>query len=349
MRQKIVHHGLIRLQREEHLSEDSLGDKLTMIRTPLCDLLGIDYPIIQGGMAWVSTSELVVAVSEAGALGILGAGNAPPDWVEAQVQAIKSRTNKPFGLNVPMFSSFVEEIFQICVRERVPVVTTGAGNPGHFISALKRGGVFVMPVVASVALAKRLERAGADALIAEGSESGGHIGDVATLPLVPQVVDAVKIPVVAAGGFGDGRGLAAALALGAVGVQMGTRFICTTECPVHENYKGMILKAGDRSTIATGHSLGHPVRALRNPMTRKFEEMEKQGLTEAELIEFGTGKLRLAVINGDVIEGSFMAGQIAGMIRDVAPATELIQRIVKESEAILTRLPNYVILAKDVA
>jgi len=313
-----------------------------MIRTPLCDLLSIVHPIVQGGMAWVSTSELVVAVSEAGALGILGAGNAPPNWVEAQVRQIKIRTRKPFGLNVPMFSPFLEDVFDICVREHVPVVTTGAGNPGPYIPTLKQAGVFVMPVVASVALAKRLERAGADALVAEGSESGGHIGDVATLPLVPQVVDAVKIPVVAAGGLADGRGLAAALALGAVGVQMGTRFICTTECTVHAHYKDMIVRAGDRATITTGHSLGHPVRALRNPMTRKFEELEKRGLTEAELIEFGTGKLRLATVDGDVVGGSFMAGQSCGLVNDVVPASELVQRIVAEAEAVLARLPQYV-------
>jgi len=312
-----------------------------MIRTALCDLLGIDHPIIQGGMAWVATPQLVTAVSEAGALGILGAGNAPPDLVETQVRQIKAVTNKPFGLNVPMFSPYVESVINICVREKVPVVTTGAGNPSSYIPVLKQAGVFVMPVVASVALAKRLERAGADAVIAEGNESGGHIGDVNTLPLVPQVADAVKIPVVAAGGFADGRGLVAALALGAVGVQMGTRFICTTECAVHQNYKDMIVRAGDRATITTGHSLGHPVRALRNPMTRKFEKMEKTGLTEEELIEFGTGKLRLAV-EGDVVEGSFIAGQSCGLVNDIVPVAELIQRIISDAEMLLHRLPKYV-------
>ena len=313
-----------------------------MIRTPLCDLLGIEHPILQGGMAWVSTPELVVAVSEAGALGIIGAGNAPPNLIEAYVRQVKARTQKPFGLNVPMFSPFVQDVVNICVREKVPVVTTGAGNPSAYISVLKQAGTIVIPVVASVALAKRLERAGADAIIAEGSESGGHIGDVNTLPLVPQVVDAVKVPVVAAGGIADGRGLVAALALGAVGVQMGTRFICTTECAVHQNYKDMIVKAGDRATITTGHSLGHPVRALRNPMTRKFEEMEKQELTEEALIEFGTGKLRAAVEAGDVVGGSFMAGQSCGLVNDIIPAAELIQRIIAEAEALLRRLPQYV-------
>jgi enoyl-[acyl-carrier protein] reductase II len=313
-----------------------------MIRTSLCDLLGIDHPIVQGGMAWVSPPELVVAVSEAGALGILGAGNAPPDLVEAQVREIKAKTNRPFGVNVPLISPFIREIVDICVRERVPVVTTGAGSPSAFIPELKEAGVFVMPVVASVALAKRLERAGADALIAEGSESGGHIGDVGTLPLVPQVVDAVTVPVVAAGGIADGRGLVAALALGAVGVQMGTRFISTTECPVHENYKRMIVRAGDRATMTTGRSLGHPVRALRNPMARKFEEMEVQGLSEDQLFEFGTGKLRLAAVEGDMTGGSFMAGQSCGLVKDTVPVAELIQSIISEAEGLLQYLPQYV-------
>lgn len=312
-----------------------------MIRTPVCDLLGIQHPILQGGMAWVSTPELVVAVSEAGALGIIGAGNAPPDLIETYVRQVKERTQKPYGLNIPMFSPFVQDMVNLCVRERVPVVTTGAGNPSAIIPPLKRAGIIVIPVVASVALAKRLERAGADGLVAEGSESGGHIGDVHTFPLVPQVVDAVKIPVVAAGGIADGRGLVAALALGAAGIQMGTRFICTTECQVHPNYKDMVAKAGDRATITTGHSLGHPVRALRNPMTRKFEEMEKQALTEEQLIDFGTGKLKRAVVDGDVMEGSFMAGQSCGLVNDIVPCAKLIQRVMAEAEAVLSRLPQY--------
>jgi enoyl-[acyl-carrier protein] reductase II len=292
-------------------------------------------------MAWVSTPELVVAVSEAGALGIIGAGNAPPDLIETYVRQVKERTQKPYGLNVPMFSPFVQDIVNLCVRERVPVVTTGAGNPSAIIPELKRAGTIVIPVVASVALGKRLERAGADALVAEGNESGGHIGDVNTFPLVPQVVDAVRIPVVAAGGIADGRGLVAALALGAVGIQMGTRFICTNECQVHRNYKDMVVKAGDRATITTGRSLGHPVRALRNPMTRKFEELEKQSLTEEQLIEFGTGKLKLAVVDGDIAEGSFMAGQSCGLVNDIVPCAELIQRIIAQAEAVLGRLPQY--------
>lgn len=309
-----------------------------MIRTPICDLLGIEHPILQGGMAWVATAELVSAVSEAGALGILGAGNAPPEWVREQIQAIRSRTEKPFGVNVPMFSPTVRETLQVCVEERVPVVTTGAGNSGPFIPMLKEAGIKVVPVVASVALAKRLVRAGADAVIAEGMESGGHVGDICTLPLVPQVVDAVDVPVLAAGGFADGRGLAAALALGAAGIQMGTRFICTEECIAHPNYKQRIVQANDRATIVTGHALGHPVRAIRNPMTTYFAELERRGVDEAELIALGTGKLRLAVEQGDVEQGSLMAGQVAGLIRDVVPVRDLIQRIVAEAEATIQRL-----------
>ncbi len=298
-------------------------------------------------MAWVSMAELVVAVSEAGGLGILGAGNAPPDWVEDQIRRIKAKTSLPFGVNVPMFSPYVRDVAEICAREKVRAMTTGAGNPAALIPMLKQAGVIVIPVVASVALAKRLERAGADAIIAEGMESGGHIGDVATLPLVPQVVDAVRIPVVAAGGFADGRGLVAALALGAVGIQMGTRFIATEECPVHSNYKNMIVKAGDRSTISTGHSLGHPVRALRSPMTRKFEELEKTGISEEELLSFGTGKLRLAAVQGDLTGGSFMAGQIAGMVDDIVAVKALIQRIAAQAEGILESLPRYVTAKVD--
>ena len=249
-----------------------------MIRTILCDLLNIEHPIVQGGMAWMATAELVAAVSEAGGLGILGGGNAPPDYVRAQVQETKARTRKPFGVNIPIFSPYVDEVVQICIDDEVPVVATGAGSPGPWMAQLKEAGIKVMPVVASVALAKRLERMGADILVAEGTESGGHIGDVATLPLIPQIVDAVSVPVVAAGGIADGRGLAAALALGAAGVQMGTRFICAEECVAHPNYKQKIVRAGDRATITTGHSLGHPVRAIKNPMTRKFEAIDRKSV-----------------------------------------------------------------------
>ncbi|MCR4407522.1 MAG: enoyl-[acyl-carrier-protein] reductase FabK [Anaerolineae bacterium] len=315
-----------------------------MIKTRLCTLLGITHPIVQGGMAWVATAELVAAVSDAGGLGILGGGNAPPDYVRAQIREVKRWTDKPFGVNIPLFSPYVDDVVQICIEERVKVVATGAGNPAPVMPPLKEAGITVIPVVSSVALAKRVERMGADAIVAEGMESGGHIGDVATMPLIPQVVDAVNVPVIAAGGFADGRGLAAALALGAVGIQMGTRFICTTECIVHPNYKQKIVEAGDRATITTGHSLGHPVRAIKNPMTRKFQEMEREAeINEEELIKLGTGKLRLAVEEGDMVNGSIMAGQISGLIHDVIPTRELIERIVSEAEAVLNQMPSYII------
>jgi len=304
--------------------------------------LGIEHPIVQGGMAWVATAALTAAVSEAGALGILGGGNAPPDYVRAQVRETKRRTRKPFGVNIPLFSPYVDDVVSICIEEGVRVVATGAGNPGPIIPRLKEAGILVMPVVASVALAKRLERMGADIIVAEGMESGGHIGEVTTLPLVPQVVDAVKVPVVAAGGIADGRGLAAALALGAVGIQMGTRFVCTSECEVHPNYKDKIVRAGDRATMVTGTSLGHPVRSLRNPMSHEFDELERRGASEQEIIEFGTGKLRLAVVEGDVNHGTVMAGQVAGMVNDIVPCKELVERIVAQAEDVLKSMPRFV-------
>jgi len=295
-------------------------------------------------MAWVATAELVSAVSEAGGLGVLGAGNAPPNYVRDQIKKIREKTDKPFGVNVPLFSPYAEEVVKVCIEEKVPVMTTGGGNPAPYIKPLREAGIIVIPVVASVALAKRLERMGADALIAEGMESGGHIGDVATLPLIPQVVDAVKVPVIAAGGIADGRGLAAALALGAVGVQMGTRFICTEECIAHPVYKEPIVKAHDRATMVTGQSLGHPVRALKNPMVHRFQELEKMGASEEEIIEFGTGSLRRAVLEGDWENGSFMAGQCAGLVRDIVPVKVLLERIVAEAEEILAKkLPAYVV------
>ncbi len=309
-----------------------------MLTTALTELLGIPHPIVQGGMAWVATWELAAAVSEGGGLGILGAGSAPVDWVRGQIRSLKAHTTRPFGLNVPLFSPFVEEVVALCIAERVPVVTIGAGNPTPYIGPLKEAGAIVIPVVASGALAKRLVRSGADAVIAEGEESGGHIGSVSTMALVPQVVDAVTVPVIAAGGVGDGRGLAAALALGAAGVQMGTRFICTCECIAHSNYKAAIIKANERSTMVTGASIGHPVRCLRNPMARAFEELEQGGATDEEIIAFGTGRLRRAVVEGDVASGSVMAGQVAGLVHDIVPAAELVRRTVAEAEAALDRL-----------
>ncbi|NLG29130.1 MAG: DUF561 domain-containing protein [Chloroflexi bacterium] len=314
-----------------------------MLETRLTRLLNIEHPILQGGMAWVATWELAVAVSEAGGLGILGAGSAPPAFVAEQLRKIKEHTTRPYGVNVPLFNPCVPEIIALCIAEHVPVLTTGAGNPAPYIDALKAADIRVIPVVASAALAKRLERAGADAVVAEGMESGGHIGEVTTLALVPQVVDAVQVPVIAAGGIADGRGLAAALALGAAGVQMGTRFICTGECIAHANYKQAIVQANERSTMVTGVSIGHPVRCLRNPMAREFEELERRGASEVEIVEFGTGRLRLAVTEGDTTHGSMMAGQSAGLVHDVLPAGEVVRRTVAQAEQVLAALPRHVV------
>lgn len=313
-----------------------------MIHTELCDLLHISCPIFQGGMAWVSTAPLVAAVSNAGALGIIGSGNAPPDFVSEQIDQVRERTERPFGVNIPLFSPFADQVVQTCIDKHVPVVTTGAGSSGAYIDALHQAGIKIFPLVASVALAKRLARQGVDGLVVEGQESGGHVGDVSSMPLIPQVVDAVDVPVVAAGGIADGRGLAAALALGAVGVQMGTRFICTTECSVHENYKRKILEAGDRATIITGASLSHPVRTIKNRMSRQMAQMEKTAvITEEELIAFGTGKLRLATEQGDVENGSVMAGQVSGLVNDIIPVAALIERVISQAEAQIARLARF--------
>jgi len=313
-----------------------------MIRTVLCDLLGIQYPIIQGGMSWVSLAQLAAAVSEAGGLGNIGAGNAPPEWVREQIAETRRRTDRPFGVNLALMSPYVEQVVQVCIEEQVAAVTAGGGNPGPYIERLKRESIKVIPVVASVALGRRLERMGADALVAEGMESGGHIGETATMPLVPQMVDAVAIPVVAAGGIADGRGLAAALALGAVGIQMGTRFVCTEECPVHMNYKQCIIRAHDRATITTGHSINHPVRCIKNPFVLEFQELEKRGASDEEVVAFGMGALRRAAAEGDVVRGSVMAGQIAGMIKDIRPVKELLEDIVAEAEEVMRRLPSLI-------
>lgn len=314
-----------------------------MLTTAITRLLGIRHPILQGGMAWVGTAELAAAVSEAGGLGIVGAGSRPADWVRDQIRQVRQRTSLPFGVNVLLISPHAADIVQVVIDESVPVVTTGAGTPGPFMPALKARGIRVLPVVASVALAKRLERMGADGFVAEGMESGGHIGELTTLVLVPQVVDAVRVPVVAAGGIADGRGLAAALALGAQGVQMGTRFVASTECIAHQAYKDKIIAARDRSTVATGYRLGHPVRALENRFTRQFAEMEeRREITEADLIEFGTGRMRLGSIEGDVDNGSLMCGQIAGLIGEVKTCRQIVEKTVAEAEAIIGGLPAFV-------
>ena len=299
-----------------------------MQKDAISSLLGIQYPIIQGGMAWVATHELAAAVSEAGGLGVIGAGHMPPEALRQEIRQTKERTKKPFGVNVMLRSPFVREVMQVVIDERVPVITTGAGNPAEYIPALKEVGTKVIPVVASVALAKRLERSGVDALIAEGMESGGHVGEVSTFCLIPQVVDAVSIPVIAAGGIADARGVAAAFCLGASGVQIGTRFVVSTECVVHENYKNAVLKAKDRSTVLTGVSTGHPVRVLENILTKEFAALERQQTPAEELDRFGAGKLRLAAREGDVRQGSVMIGQIAGMVEEIKPVKAIIDELV---------------------
>ncbi|MBQ8301259.1 MAG: nitronate monooxygenase, partial [Clostridia bacterium] len=259
------------------------------MKTRLCELLGIEYPIIQGGMAWVATAELAAAVSNGGGVGLIAAGNAPGEVVREQIQKAKSLTDKPFGVNVMMMSPFVDEVMQVILEEKPAVVATGAGNPGKYIAALKEAGIKVMPVVASVAMAKKMEKDGADAVIAEGTEAGGHIGELTTMVLVPQVVDAVSIPVIAAGGIADSRGAVAAFALGADGIQVGTRFICSTECIAHENYKQAVLKAKDRDAVVTGRSTGAPVRALKNKLTREYDRLEKEGASFEEIEALGVG------------------------------------------------------------
>ena len=294
----------------------------------ICKLLGIKYPIFQGGMAWIGTAELASAVSNAGGLGLIGAGHMPPDILKKEIQKCKDWTDKPFGVNIMLMSPFVKEVMALMVEERIPVVTTGAGNPGEYLPALKEVGAKVIPVVASVALAKRLAKGGVDAVIAEGCESGGHIGEISTMPLIPQVVDAVDVPVIAAGGFADSRGLAAAFSLGASAIQMGTRFVLSKECIAHENYKNFVLKAKDRSTVVTGRTLGHPVRVLANKLTRTFHEMEAAGASPEELEQLGAGKLHLATHKGDVENGSVMIGQISGMLDDIKPVKDIIDDIV---------------------
>ena len=310
------------------------------MRTEICDLFGIEHPVIQGGMAWLGTAELVSAVSNGGGLGIIGAGNAPPSWVREQIRATREWTSRPFALNIMLMSPFVEEVIRVALEEGVSIVTTGCGNPGVYISTFKEAGIKVMPVVSSVALATRLERSGADALAAEGLESGGHIGETATMALVPQVVDSVAIPVVAAGGIGDGRGLAAALCLGAQGLQLGTRFVCAEECVAHPNFKQKLLEARDRSTVVTGYATGHPVRCIENRLTRQFQALEKGGALVEELELFAQGKLELAALEGDTEDGSVMAGQIAGLIAEIKPAAAIIKEIVDQAESIIARLSN---------
>lgn len=301
------------------------------------ELLGIRYPIIQGGMAWVATWELASAVSNAGGLGVIGVGGADAGWVEAQIRQMKEHTDKPFGVNLMLMNPQADEIAELLVREKIAVITTGAGNPGKYMDRWKDAGAKVIPVIASVALARLMERGGADALIAEGTESGGHIGSATTMTLVPQVADAVKIPVVAAGGIADARGFAAALMLGARGVQMGTRFVAAKESVVHENYKEKIIRAKDIDSEVTGRSTGHPIRVLRNKMTREYLRMEKEGAGLEELEKMTLGALRRAVVDGDVMNGSVMAGQIAGLVKSEDSCAQIMKEIVTGAEQLLNR------------
>lgn len=305
------------------------------MKTEITELLGIEYPVIQGGMAWVAEYHLAAAVSKAGGFGIIGAASAPPEIVREQIRKVKELTDRPFGVNVMLMNPNAPEVAKVVVEEGVKAVTTGAGNPAAYMKMWKDAGIKVIPVVASVAMARMMERAGADAVVAEGTESGGHIGSSTTMTLVPQVADAVKIPVVAAGGIGDGRGVAAAMMLGAKAVQMGTRFIVAKESIVHENYKERILKAKDIDSEVTGRSTGHPIRVLRNKMTREYLKMEEKGVGLEELELLTLGSLRKAVIDGDVVNGSLMAGQIAGMIHKEQTCKEMIEEIMQEAEALL--------------
>ncbi len=305
------------------------------MKTEVTKLLGIEYPIIQGGMAWVADYHLAAAVSEAGGLGIIGAGGAPASWVREQIKEAQKLTSKPFGVNVMLMNPEADQIAQVIVEEGVKVVTTGAGSPEKYMSMWKEAGVKVIPVVASVALAKRMERCGADAVVAEGTESGGHIGETTTMALVPQVVDAVNIPVIAAGGIADGRGIAAAFMLGAKAVQMGTHFVVVKESIVHQNYKNHVIKAKDIDTRVTGRSTGHPVRVIRNKMTKEYLKLEQEGATLEELERFTLGGLRKAVVEGDTDNGSIMAGQIAGLVKEEYTCKELITHLVAQVEDLM--------------
>ena len=302
----------------------------------ICNLLKTKYPLIQGGMAWVADASLAAAVSNGGGLGLIAGGSMPPDLLRDQIRKARELTDKPFGVNIMLMSPFAADLAQVVIEEKVDVVTTGAGSPGKFIDGWKAAGIVVIPVVASVAYAKRMENLGADAVVAEGTEAGGHIGDLTTMVLVPQIVDAVSIPVIAAGGIADGRGVAAAMMLGAEGVQVGTRFLVSDECNIHEYYKQLVLKARDIDTQVTGRSGGHPVRTLKNKLSRKLLDLEKNGATFEELESITVGSLRKAVQDGDKDEGSFMAGQSAGLVRSCQPAAEIIEELFNQAAKLLS-------------
>ena len=304
----------------------------------ITDILNIKYPIFQGAMAQIATAELVSAVSNAGGLGILASGGFTPERIREEIRRCRELTDKPFGVNVMLMHPDKEEIARIVVEEKVKVVTTGAGSPAPYMKMWKEAGIIVISVIPNVKIAKKMEAIGADALVVEGTEAGGHVGESTTLALLPQIVNAVTLPVVAAGGIADGRGMAAAFALGAQGVQMGTRFIATEECPVHENFKKAVLSCGDADTVVTGRSLGGPVRGIKNPMTIKFLELEKRGASRDEFEELGNGALRKAVIDGDIENGSVMTGQISGMINKITSVEEAITSMIAEGEEVLNSL-----------
>lgn len=310
-----------------------------MIASPVCDMLGISYPVLQGGMAWISDGRLAAAVSKAGGLGIISAMNAEAGYLSEQIHIARSLTDKPFGVNIMLMSPFVDDIVKTVTQERVPVVTTGAGSPGKHVAAMKEAGILVVPVIASVAMAKMAVRAGADAVIAEGQESGGHIGELTTMSLVPQVCDAVSVPVIAAGGIADGRGMAAAFMLGACGIQMGTRFLVARECPVHQNYKSMVLKANDVSTQVTGRRFGgNTCRGIKNNFSRGFIKSEYAPEATAESVAMlGAGALRRAAIDGDTVNGSVLAGQISGLVTEEMPACEIVRSVCAECETLLEK------------
>ena len=309
-----------------------------MLKSRVCEAIGIRWPIFQGGMAWVSDAKLAAAVSNAGGLGIISAMNADEDYVRGQIRLCRELTDAPFGVNIMLMSPHVEAVARLVIEEKVPVVTTGAGLPGRYMPAWIEAGVKVVPVVPSVAIARRVERGGATAVIAEGTESGGHIGELTTMALVPQVADAVSIPVLAAGGIADGRGVAAALMLGAEGVQCGTRFLSAHECGIHENYKKKVLDARDIDTQVTGRRLGHPVRALRNPFVNQFAQLERDpAVTDEALAAFGAGAVRRAAVEGDLQGGSFLAGQIAALVKREQSAREIVDEMMAEAEAILSK------------
>ena len=312
-----------------------------MNRGRIAEMLGIKYPVFQGGMAWVADAELAAAVSNAGGLGIIAAGNADGDYVRSQIRKAKELTDKPFGLNIMLLSPFVEEVAQIAADEKVAVVTTGAGNPAKYMALWKEAGIKVIPVVPSITFAKIAVRNGATADIAEGGESGGHIGELTTMALVPQVVDIVDIPVIAAGGIADGRGVAAAFALGADAVQLGTRFLSAKECNIHENYKKKVLKAGDTATVVTGRRLGHPVRSIKNQFAREYGKIEYTDISDQELDDFAAGRLRMAVVDGDEKNGCFLAGQIAAMVNEEQTCKEIIEDLMSDTERVLKEMAQY--------